>query len=284
MDQRAEEWHAGPLPFRVQAVATKLENRSLDRALTIMEALARGAPCSLHQLHERSGLPKSTIRRLLGTLNKRHFIRQGISDGLYRTNIALPWASDREHAATAARLVEVARPHMVRLTETIKWPSNLGIPRGGRWHLIESTRSLSPFKMDRQKVLDYERNIFATATGLAYLSALDDTQVSNLVRAQAADRQWGVEYVKIDERALLRELQIIRAKGYATRRKGFYARPESRRYNAIAVPINDGRRPIGSINIWWPKRHLSANQFARKYLTELRVTADAISADLAKLP
>jgi IclR family mhp operon transcriptional activator len=138
--------------------------------------------------------------------------------------------------------------------------------------------------MDRQKVLDYERNIFATATGLAYLSALDDTQVSNLVRAQAGDRRWGVEYVKIDERALLRELQIIRAKGYATRRKGFYARPESQRYNAIAVPINDGRRPIGSVNIWWPKRHLSANQFARKYLTELRVTADAISADLAKLP
>jgi DNA-binding IclR family transcriptional regulator len=60
-------------------------------------------------------------------------------------------------------------------------------------------------------------------------------------------------------------------------------RPESRRYNAIAVPINDGRRPIGSINIWWPRRYLSEERFARKYLSELKATAAAISADLAKL-
>jgi hypothetical protein len=32
-------------------------------------------------------------------------------------------------------------------------------------------------------VIPARANIFATATGLAYLSALDDTQVSNLVRA-----------------------------------------------------------------------------------------------------
>jgi IclR family transcriptional regulator, mhp operon transcriptional activator len=265
-------------------MVTRLENRSLDRALSILEVLARDAPCSLHQLHERSGLPKSTIRRLLGTLSKRHFIRQGISDGLYRTNISLPWAGDREHAATAARLVEVARPHMIRLTATIKWSSNLGIPRAGRWHLIESTRSISPFNIDRLKILDHERNSFATASGLAYLSALDDVQVLEIVRALQGDLQWGLEYVKIDESTLLRELKDIRAKGYAIRRKGFQARPESRRYNAIAVAINDGRHAIGSINLWWPRRHLSAERFARAHLAALQATADAISADLARFP
>jgi IclR family mhp operon transcriptional activator len=59
---------------------TKLENRSLDRGLMILEVLARDAHCSLHQLHERTALPKSTIRRLLGTLRKHHFIRQGLTD------------------------------------------------------------------------------------------------------------------------------------------------------------------------------------------------------------
>lgn len=265
-------------------MSTKLENRSLDRAVTILEVLARDSPCSLHQLHERTSLPKSTIRRLLGTLKNRHFIRQGISDGLYRTNIALPWASDREHAATAARLVEVAGPHMVRLTETIKWSSNLGIPRAGRWHLIESTRSVSPFNIDRLKVLDHERNIFATASGLAYLSSLDDVQVLETVRALQGDLQWGLEYVKIDESTLLRELKDIRAKGFAIRRKGYQARPESRLYNAIAVAIKDSHHPIGSINVWWPRRHLSAERFARAHLAALQATADAISADLARFP
>jgi IclR family mhp operon transcriptional activator len=265
-------------------MATRLENRSLDRALTILEVLARDAPCTLHQLHERSKLPKSTIRRLLGTLNKRHFIRQGISDRLYRANIALPWAGDREHAATAARLVEVARPHMVRLTETIKWPANLGIPRAGRWHLIESTRSISPFAIDQQKVLDWERNIFVTATGLAYLSQLDKRQVLNIVSQTRGDPEWGLVRVKIDENTLLHELKEIKQQGYAVCRNGFNLRPESRQYNAIAVTVGDARRAIGSICIWWLRRYMSADRFACKHLAALQATAAAISSDLAKLP
>jgi len=262
---------------------TRLENRSLDRALTILEVLARDEPCSLHQLHRGSRLPKSTIRRLLGTLSKRHFIRQGISDGLYRTNIALPWAADREHAAAAARLVEVARPHMVRLTRSIKWACNIGIPRAGRWRLLESTRSISPFNLDRQKVLDWERNIFVTATGLAYLSELDAAQVSQIVALTRGDPEWGLVRVNIDEAALLRELGDIKKRGYAVRRNGFNLRPESRIYNAIAVAISDRHRPIGAICIWWPRRYMSAQRFARKHLAALQATAAAISEDLARL-
>jgi IclR family mhp operon transcriptional activator len=78
-------------------MAIKLENRSLDRGLRLLEVLARDAHCSLHQLHERTALPKSTIRRLLGTLRKHHFIRQGLTDALYRANVILPWAADREY-------------------------------------------------------------------------------------------------------------------------------------------------------------------------------------------
>jgi hypothetical protein len=55
--------------------------------------LARDAHCSLHQLHERTALPKSNIRRLLGTLKKHHFVRQGTSDALYRANVVLPCAA-----------------------------------------------------------------------------------------------------------------------------------------------------------------------------------------------
>ena len=264
-------------------MVTKLENRSLDRAIALLEVLARHSPCALHQLHEQTALPKSTIRRLLGTLKNRHFIRQGISDGLYRTNITLPWAGDREQAAIAARLVEVAMSHMVQLTKAVRWPSNLGVARFGRWHLVESTRSLSPFKMDQQKVLDWERNIFGTATGLAYLSTLGDAQVSSLIAAKQGDSQWGLKRVGIDERTLLRELKDIRAMGYAVRRKGYHGRPVSSRYNAIAVPIYDGRNAIGALSIWWPRRFMTAERFARKYLPALRGTATAISADLAKL-
>jgi IclR family mhp operon transcriptional activator len=284
VDDRAKGWHAWPELAWTFSMITKLENRSLDRGLAILEVLTQHAPCSLQQLHDLCGLPKSTIRRLLGTLGKRHFIRQGISDGLYRTNVSLPWADDREFAATAARLVEVAKPHMLRLTETVKWPCNIGIPRAGRWHLLDSSRSMSPFDMDRQKVLEWERNIFITATGLAYLAELDFSDMRKVVAETEGDAKWGLERVKIDQEMLRQELIEIKKRGYAVRRHGFKSRPESEIYNAIAVAIHERRRPIGSICLWWPRKHLSAERFARMFLGPLQSTAKAISLDLTKVP
>jgi len=46
--------------------------RSLDRGLDLMEVLAREGAQTLAQLHAATGLPKSTIRRLLATL-QAHF-------------------------------------------------------------------------------------------------------------------------------------------------------------------------------------------------------------------
>lgn len=265
-------------------MAIKLENRSLDRAITILEVLAGGAPSSLHQLYERTGLPKSTIRRLLGTLKKRHFVRQGISDDLYRINIALPWAADREHAATAARLIEVARPHVVRLTRAVEWPSDLGIYKAGRIIRIESTQSLSPLNMDKLKYADREVSIFGTANGLAYLSALNDAHVLQIVEALKADQEWGLSRVGIDERTLLRELKDFRTKGYAFRRKQHRTTPVSWLHDSIAVPIYDGRHAIGALSIKWLRRYMTTERFARRYAGRLKATATAISADLTRLP
>lgn len=262
---------------------TKLENRSLDRALSILEVLARDAHCSLHQLHERTALPKSTIRRLLGTLKKHNFVRQGTTDALYRPNVVLPWATDREHLATVARLVEVALPHMVRFTKTVEWPSNLVIFKSGRMRVIESTLALSPFDVDNAKSVDWEVNLFGSAAGRAYLAALEDAQVLCLVSEQQDDPRWGLTRCGIGTATLLRELQDIRKTGYAVRRDGYHARPGSWRNNAIAVPIGDGHHPLGAINLRWRRSYLPADRFARKHLVGLRTTADAISADLAKM-
>ena len=265
-------------------MATKLENRSLDRGLTILEVLARDAHCSLHQLHEGTGLPKSTLRRLLGTLQKHHFVRQGLTDALYRANVVLPWAADREYTATVARLVEVAMPHVSRLTSKVGWPSNVVTFRAGRMRVLDSTLSLSPFDVDNAKMVDWEINIFGSATGLAYLAAVDDAQVSQIVREQRGDPRWGLSRFGIDEKALLRELKVIRQAGYAARRPGYHSRPGSWRNNAIAVAISDNGGAIGALNLRWRRNYMPADRFARKYLAELRCTAEAISAALARLP
>jgi len=263
----------------------KLENRSLDRGLTILEALARDDYCSLQQLHQATGLPKSTIRRLLGTLKKRHFVRQGVTDALYRANVVLPWAADREYSAMAARLVEAAIPHVARLTNNVGWPSNILIYRAGRMRVLDSTLALSTFNnVDNARSADWEVNIFGSATGLAFLAALDDIQVSTIFEDMRDDTMWGPTRFNLDKKTLIQELMSIRQLGYAARRQGYHSRPGSWRNNAIAVPISDTRGPIGAMNLRWQRNHMPVDRFARKYLAELLSTAEAVTTALARLP
>jgi IclR family mhp operon transcriptional activator len=265
-------------------MARDLENRSLDRAITVLEVLARETRCSLHQLHQCTALPKSTLRRLVGTLTKRHLVRIGISDGLFRPNIALPWSVDRAHAAHIGRVVEVALPHMVDLTRQVEWPSDLHVYNAGRMQIVESTYSLSPYRIGKRAAVDLQVNMFSAAAGLAYLSRLDKAQVLALAQSEPDHPRWGFDRIGISETALLRELAGIRKAGYAFRRPGFNATVASRPHNAIATAVSDSSGVLGALTLCWPKRYMDTDAFAHVHATALRTAADAISANLARLP
>lgn len=258
-----------------------LENRSLDRAISLLEVLAREAPCSLHQLHQRTALPKSTIRRLMGTLVRRHLVRVGISDGLFRPNVALPWSVDRANAAQIGRLVEIALPHMVDLTRRVEWPSDLHVHMAGRMCIVESTYSLSPFRLGERAMVDLQVNLFAAASGLAYLAQLDDAQVRSLVRSNRDDPLWGLDRIGVTEQSLLSELATIRQVGYAFRRPGFNRSAVSRPYNAMAAPVSDAAGVAGALTLFWPKSYMTDDRFAQTHAEDLCRTARAISDDLA---
>lgn len=261
-----------------------LENRSLDRAITVLEVLAKDQRCSLHHLHERTALPKSTLRRLLGTLTRRQLVRVGISDGLYRPNIALPWSVDRAHAAHTGHLVERALPHMLELTRRIGWPSDLHVHNAGCMQIVESTFSLSPYRMGKRAEIDVKVNMFAAAAGLAYLSRLDEARVIALARAKPPHPMWSFERVGVSEAELLRELSDIRKTGYAFRRAGFNSRAAARPFHGMAAPVSDSSGAVGALTLFWPRRYMETDAFAQEHADALLAAAEAISADLAKLP
>ncbi len=260
-----------------------LETRSLDRAITVLEVLAREQRCSLHQLHQNTALPKSTLRRLLGTLTKRNLVRVGINDGLFRPNIALPWSKDRAYAAQIGRVVEVSLPHMVDLTRRIEWPSDLHVYNAGRMQIVESTYSLSPYRIGKRSEVDTKVNLFASAAGLAYLSLLDDKQVIALARSKPRHPVWSFERVGISEETLLQELAEIRKAGFAFRRRGFNTRAAEQPFNGMAAAVRDRSGAVGALTLFWPKRYMEPDAFAKVHATALRAAADAISADLTNL-
>ena len=251
--------------------------RSVHRALDVLEHLAEQGPSGLHDLHAGTGLSKSTLRRLLATLVQRRFIRMGISDGMYRANIATPSGIDSELTLRVGRLVEVARPHMLALTGEVRWPSDLHIYARGRMRILESTHGLSPFGRNTGSKPDAELNIFAAASGLAYLASRDDQFVANLVDELRDEEFWSLSRFGVTPAKLLQELADIRRKGYARRRVSQRTRDDR---NAFAVTIFEGKEPIGALTISWQRRFMSPDEFAAVHVSSLKAAAQAISADL----
>jgi len=254
------------------------ETRSLDRAIDILEILAGRGPSALHDLHKLSGLSKTTVRRLLGTLEKRDFVRRGISDGAYRVNVALPAHGQDTFTGRVARLVRSASQSMLELTRSIGWPSDLHIYVDGRMRIVESTHALSRFGHSKRDVCENELNLFVAASGLAYLSTLSDEQIYRKIQELQTDELWSQGRYGIPRSRLFQEIARARASGLGTR---IISQTDSGGFNAVAAPLLLHSRCIGALSVWWPQSYLSPRSFIARHGEEMIQTARAISLNLS---
>jgi IclR family mhp operon transcriptional activator len=260
-----------------------LENRSLDRGLTILDSLALHGASSLQDLHARTGLAKSTIRRLLSTLISRKIVRRSLSDQLYRANISLPVRNSIRFAQSEGWLVECAVPHMIELTRGIGWSCDLHLFERTRSRIIESTRPMSPF-FQYARQIDLEVPVFASAGGMAVLSTWADRAVLDLVEEIGDDPAWGLCRLGIGRSKLLATLRQARAVGYAVRASQYSAEAAlANSLHALGRPVFRGETAIGALVILWPRGFLAPEDFAKVHLASVKATASAISADLAQL-
>ena len=253
--------------------------RAVHRALDILDFLSANGPSSLQRLHAGTGLSKGALRRLLATLADRRVVRLGLSDGMYRANIAAPGRVDAERTARIGRLVETARPHMLALTAQVRWPSDLHIYANGRMHILESTHGLSPFGVEDAPGPDSELNIFGCASGLAWLATLRDADALALVEQLAHDEFGALSRFGVSPARLLADLATVRAQGYASRRVS-QRRQDHRCAIAVAITAPDGA--IGALTISWRREAMSVEDFAALHAAPLRRAAEAVSKALSQ--
>lgn len=261
-------------------MTSQLENRSLDRGITVLWTLAGGGAMSLHQLHQKTGLAKSTLRRLLATLVARRIVRIGLGDRLYRTNVALPDLTPPELTPRAARLVEAAMPHMIELTRKIGWPSDLHLFDRNRMRVVESTRTLSPYHIHRGSI-DITVNVFGSAGGRAFLSALEPAKIDSIIADIGADPELGMLRFGLTRETLDTELAEVRRKQFAKRHPAFPALTTSDdRLRVMAVPLVPDGKSIGALTLIWPRGYIDYDAFAAIYLPDLRDTSARIADSL----
>jgi IclR family mhp operon transcriptional activator len=259
--------------------------KSLERGLRVLQALQMQPDSSLHELHTLTRISKPSLLRILHTLMQSAVVTRRLADGRYRigSNLSYP-PSRREHRD---RIAEAAAPVLERLCQRASWPSDLMVPAGDHMEIRETTRTRSPFLLQQERI-GWRVNWLLTGVGRAYLAFCPAKERQRVIKMLSSSSRLEDRLACEPERlnAILAE---TRARGYGTRDAlhigGHYgAPPHADGLLAIAVPLRDGGRVIGAINMLWLRPASTVEQFASRYLSDLQGAAAEIVSSLRRRP
>jgi DNA-binding IclR family transcriptional regulator len=181
--------------------------QSVDRALTILEVLARVGEAGVTEIAGELGVHKSTAFRLVSTLEAHRLVEQTGDRGRYRLGVGVL----RLAGATTARLdlVQEARPVCRQLAADTGETVNIAVlsDRSALYlDQVAGSSALQPHNWVGQHI-----PLHATSNGKVLLSGLDDDRLAELLGALARYTS-----LTITTKGKLREeLVRVREQGYA---------------------------------------------------------------------
>ena len=251
--------------------------RGLERGLRVLTVLDATPIAALHDLHDLTGIPKPSLLRILNTLEQAGLVSRRLGDGRYRISVNLAFTARKRDRYE--RLAEAAAPVLDRLCQRLAWPSDLVVPAGDHLENRETSRTRSPYVIQRDRV-GHKINWLLSAVGRAYLAFCPDKERQKILAAVRKSDQ-PEDRLARDPKRLERILAETRERGYGTREAGFlggyYGRaPYDDGLAAIAVPILDGRRVHGALNLLWTRQAFTVEEFAARHLADLHAAVDEI--------
>src|SRR6476469_5163762 len=181
--------------------------QSVDRALTILEVLARVGEAGVTEIAAELGVHKSTAFRLGATLEAHRLVEQTSDRGRYRLGMGIL----RLAGATTARLdiVQEARPVCRALAAATGETVNIAVlSEHSALYLdqVAGSSALQPHNWVGQHI-----PLHATSNGKVLLGGLDDAAVD----ASVGELTRYTSHTITSRAALRAELERVRADGYA---------------------------------------------------------------------
>jgi IclR family mhp operon transcriptional activator len=245
--------------------------RSLHRGLDVLCALNRHNGASVPQLSDSTGIHRTTVRRLLETLQRLGYVEKSPSDENYRLTLNVRRLSDGfdDDAWVSA----VAGPALRDLHPKILWPTNVATYDYDAMLIRESSHRYSPFAI-HHALVGQRLPILRTALGQVYIAFCPERE-----RREILDI---LRSVRGPDAALARDTAFVRELVRKVRRSGHAVKPgdKEKRVAAIAVPIMRGQRVFASLNAVFFRSAMSLPEAVRKYHEPLRIAAEAMAARL----
>ncbi len=182
--------------------------QSVVRAFSLMRHLASvREPVSLGSISTESGLPKSTVSRLLSTLESIGMVERGPADGTYGLGPAV--ASISTGAPTASRMQGVAQTYLTDLVERFGESAALAVADGDGLIYTDQVHSQNPIQ-----VPDWSGHRFAPHTVAAGFVLMAWWPAARLDHYLGQDLRPSSTRTLIDPHLIRRRLDQVRNRGY----------------------------------------------------------------------
>ncbi|UOD51311.1 IclR family transcriptional regulator [Orrella daihaiensis] len=246
------------------------DNRSLARGLEILRAFKPGLSALTNsEIAERTGLPRSTVSRLTGTLVRAGFLLHDAKLGGYRLSATVVGMS---HVMLSGSLIlKEALPLMQTVGRQMRVNVGLAVADHDDMIYLENL-PFGPKASLRKVVVGQRVPVALTALGRAYLSTLDQKTLSHTlaILKRRHRRDWDKLYLQI-----ISDMQTTQEQGYC-------AVAWQPGVVSIAAPLEIVNEPVHLLNmsLYTDDSLTRVAQVLSPALVRLR---DAILLRLAKL-
>lgn len=252
--------------------------RGLMRGLALINGLNRfDGGASTAQLAEQSGLHRTTVRRLLETLQAEGYVRRSESDDSYRLTLKVRELS--EGFRDEQWISSIAAPLLGELLQEVVWPTDLCTLDGDAMVIRETTHRFSRLSFHRSMV-GRRLPLLMTATGRAYFAYCSAAEREELIELMIS-REDEQSPLAADRRFVERLVEHTLARGYGENNSHW---GQERKIAAIAIPIIHEARLMGCLNLVYIAKAMSVEDAARRYLPAMRGVVQKIQDQLGEAP
>ena len=239
--------------------------QSVERAFAVLGALADG-PLGVTDIADRVSLPKSTVARLLRTLQDEDAVEQRTGDSRYRLGDRI--ASLAAGITAGGSIVSIARPDLEELAATAGEAAGLAIPDGFRVHYIDQVDT--PNAVQARDWTGTRVPMHAVPSGQVILAHLPPAELDRFL---AGPLEPFTPNTLTEPAALRGRLDSVRAEGLAWVHEEFDLGIDS-----VAAPIVDsGGTAVAAIHVHGPSYRFPRRDSSR--LAEQIVAAAAAISD-----
>jgi IclR family transcriptional regulator, acetate operon repressor len=181
---------------------------SVDRAISILQVIARHGAAGVTEIATELDVHKSTVSRLLTTLESRGLVEQSANRGRYRLGygvVQLAAGATKKHDLSL-----ISRPICHGLAETVGETVNIAVNDGRS--VVSIDQVIGSSTVTTVNWVGQRTPMHATSAGKVFLAHMSPQELKTSL---AGGLERYTEHTIVDARILLQQLESVRTQGYS---------------------------------------------------------------------